>query len=98
MEGSTRKGCEVTACLRVEGDNCDVSEWEQRMRTTNRRSKSEVESIKRTSGRRRRGSDRSLDREVGISEAGWEGSSIGNHLSSITNALSLARPFNLYTS
>jgi len=56
MEGSTRKGCEVKACLRVEGDNCDASELEQQMRTTNKRSKSEVESIKRTSCRRRRGS------------------------------------------
>jgi len=54
MEGSTGKVCEVTACLRVEGGNCDVSELEQQMRTTNKRSKSEVESIKRTSCRRRR--------------------------------------------
>ena len=44
------------ACLMVEGDDCDVRVWEQQVRTTGKRSKSEVESIKKASGKRRKGS------------------------------------------
>ena len=44
-----------TACLIVEGDDCDVRMWEQQMRMMNKRSKSQVESIKRASGKGGRG-------------------------------------------
>ena len=45
-----------TACMIVEGDGCDVRMWGQQMRMMNKRSKSEVESIKRALSKRRKGS------------------------------------------